>query len=255
MRVISDLAKGRRLLAELFGDAEAGVVFTGAGISTESGIPDFRSPGGIWSRMEPITFQQFVASEAARLEDWRRRFTMRRDFLAAEPNAGHRAVAALVAAGKVETVITQNIDGLHQRAGVPAEQVVELHGTVMHAHCLDCEAAYSFDGLEEEIARTGLAPRCPDCGGFLKSAIINFGEAMPTEEMFRAERASRTTDLFVAAGSSLVVYPAASFPLIAKESGATLVIVNREPTALDDAADYVILGGIGDLFGPLVPPS
>ena len=253
MRVISDLSQGRRLLAELFAEAEAGVVFTGAGISTESGIPDFRSPGGIWSRMEPITFQQFVASEAARLEDWRRRFTMRRDFLAAAPNDGHRAVAALVAARRVETVITQNIDGLHQRAGVPADQVVELHGTVMHARCLDCDAIFPFDGLEDEIARTGRAPRCLDCGGYLKSAIINFGEAMPPDEMLRAERASRTTDLFVAAGSSLVVYPAASFPLVAKESGATLVIVNREPTALDEAADFVLLGGIGELFAPLLP--
>lgn len=255
MRVISDLADGRRLLADLFGDAEAGVVFTGAGISTESGIPDFRSPGGIWSRMKPITFQEFVASEEARLEDWRRRFTMRRDFLAAEPNDGHRAVAALVAAGRVETVITQNIDGLHQRAGVPSDRVVELHGTVMHAHCLECGAIFAFDGLEEEIARTGCAPRCPDCGGLLKSAIINFGEAMPPDEMLLAERASRDTDLFVAVGSSLVVYPAASFPLVAKECGATLVIVNREPTALDAAADYVILGGIGELFAPLVPPD
>ncbi|MGH2341640.1 SIR2 family NAD-dependent protein deacylase [Segnochrobactraceae bacterium EtOH-i3] len=253
MRVISDLSEGRRLLAELFGEAEAGVVFTGAGISTESGIPDFRSPGGIWSRMKPILFQEFVESEAARLEDWRRRFMMRRDFLAAEPNDGHRAVSALVAAGRVETVITQNIDGLHQRSGVPEDQVVELHGTVMHAHCLECGEAYAFDGLEEEIARTGRSPRCPECGGFLKSAIINFGEAMPPDAMLEAERASRTTDLFVAVGSSLVVYPAASFPLVAKESGATLVIVNREPTALDDAADYVLLGGIGDLFRPLAP--
>ncbi len=241
----------RALLGEAFAAAGRAVIFTGAGISTESGIPDFRSPGGIWSRMEPITFDDFVRSEAARLEDWRRRFDMLERFRAAEPNVAHRAIARLVEAGIVTAVITQNIDGLHERAGVPAARIVELHGNGTRAACLDCGAPRALEGLEAEIAETGRAPRCGACGGLLKTTIVSFGQAMPEEAMARAEAATLEADLFVAVGSSLVVYPAAGFPLLASRNGARLVIVNREPTDQDDFAEAVIRTPIGAAFAPL----
>ncbi len=217
---------GVAALARLIAEARSAVVFTGAGISTESGIPDFRSPGGIWTRMAPIYFDDFLASETARRETWRRRFAMEDTFGAAEPNRGHRAVDALVRRGKVGAVITQNIDGLHQASGIPAEKIVELHGNTTYAACLDCATRYA--------------------------ATISFGQAMPQEEMRRAEIATLAADLFIVLGSSLVVYPAAAFPELAKRNGAVLAIVNREPTGLDELADLVIHQGIGDTLGAAV---
>jgi NAD-dependent deacetylase len=239
-------------LAELIARSRRAVVFTGAGISTESGIPDFRSPGGVWTQMAPIYFDDFLASEAARRETWRRRFAMEEIFAAAEPNRGHRAVEALVRRGKVSAVITQNIDGLHQASGIPPEKVIELHGNTTYAACLDCAARYEIAPLRTAFEADGRAPRCVRCKGFIKTATISFGQAMSEEAMRRAEIETLAADLFIVLGSSLVVYPAAGFPELAKRNGATLAIVNREPTALDRFADLVLHDGIGDVMGAAV---
>ncbi len=239
-------------LAELIARSRRAVVFTGAGISTESGIPDFRSPGGVWTQMAPIYFDDFLASEAARRETWRRRFAMEEIFAAAEPNRGHRAVEALVRRGKVSAVITQNIDGLHQASGIPPEKVIELHGNTTYAACLDCAARYEIAPLRTAFEADGRAPRCVRCKGFIKTATISFGQAMPEAAMRRAEIETLAADLFIVLGSSLVVYPAAGFPELAKRNGATLAIVNREPTALDRFADLVLHDGIGDAMGAAV---
>jgi NAD-dependent protein deacetylase/lipoamidase len=236
-------------LAERVGRADRAVVFTGAGISTESGIPDFRSPGGIWTRMAPIDFADFLASEEARRETWRRRFAMEETFRAAAPNRGHRAVAELVRRDKCIAVVTQNIDGLHQHSGVDDERIVELHGNTTYALCLDCRRRYEIEALRQAFERDGRAPSCGSCGGFVKTATISFGQAMPAAEMRRAESATLAADLFIVAGSSLVVYPAAGFPELAKRNGATLVIVNREPTGLDPLADLVLHRAIGETLG------
>jgi NAD-dependent deacetylase len=239
-------------LAETIVRARRAVVFTGAGISTESGIPDFRSPGGIWARMAPIDFSDFLASEEARRETWRRRFAMEETFRAAAPNRGHRAVAELVRRGTAAAVITQNIDGLHQASGIPDERVVELHGNTTYAHCLDCKTRYDLDALRIAFERDETAPVCEDCGGYVKTATISFGQAMPVDAMRRAEIETRAADLFLVAGSSLVVYPAAGFPELAKHHGATLVIINREPTGLDAIADLVLNRSIGETLGAAV---
>src|ERR1700729_170424 len=199
---------GAAALKRMLGEAKRAVVFTGAGISTESGIPDFRSPGGIWTQMAPIYFDEFLASQEARRETWRRRFAMEDIFKAAEPNRGHRAVAALVNRGKVSAVITQNIDGLHQASGVPAEQVIELHGNTTYAHCLTCGQRYEIEALRVAFDRDGSAPRCTWCDGLVKTATISFGQQMPAEAMRRAEIETLAADLFITVGSSLVVYPA-----------------------------------------------
>ena len=228
------------------------VVFTGAGISTESGIPDFRSPTGVWARTKPILFQEFVSSAEARREAWRRRFASEPVMRAAEPNRGHRAVARLVREGKASAVITQNIDGLHQASGVPEERVVELHGNSTYARCLGCGRRYEIDALREAFERDGEVPDCAACGGLVKSATISFGQAMPEAAMLRAESETLAADLCVVLGSSLVVYPAAGFPEMAKPNGARLVIVNNEETGLDRVADLVIHRGIGDVMGDAV---
>jgi NAD-dependent deacetylase len=240
-------------LARLIGAASRAVVFTGAGISTESGIPDFRSPGGIWTQMAPIYFDDFLASEAARIETWRRRFAMQDMFGQALPNRGHRAVDALVRRGKVGAVITQNIDGLHQESGIPTDKVIELHGNTTYAACLDCHTRHELADIRATFEREpAKAPRCRRCKGFVKTATISFGQAMPYEAMRRAEEATLAADLFIVLGSSLVVYPAAGFPEMAKRNGAGLAIVNREPTGLDRIADLVIHHSIGDTLGAAV---
>jgi NAD-dependent deacetylase len=236
-------------LAGLIEGARRAVVFTGAGISTESGIPDFRSPGGIWTQMAPLDFDSFLASEAARRETWRRRFAMEEMLRAAQPNRGHRAVAELVRRGTAATVVTQNIDGLHQASGVPAEKVIELHGNTTYAACLDCGARHELDDIRIAFERDGAAPACARCHGFVKTATISFGQAMPQAEMRRAEIATYAADLFIVLGSSLVVYPAAAFPELAKRNGAALAIVNREPTGLDAIADLVLHRPIGETMG------
>lgn len=225
------------------------MVFTGAGISTESGIPDFRSPTGIWARMQPIQFEEFVASAEARREAWRRKFATDPTLRAAAPNRGHRAVARLVRDGKVSSVVTQNIDGLHQASGIPEGKVVELHGNATYAHCLECGARYGIDALRGAFERDGDVPDCAACGGLVKTATVSFGQAMPEEAMRRAEAETLAADLFLVLGSSLVVYPAAGFPALAKRNGARLAIVNNEPTGLDRIADLVVRRGIGEAMG------
>ena len=220
------------------------VFFTGAGVSTESGIPDFRSPGGIWTRFRPIDFAEFMASREARREAWRRKFETDKTLSIAKPNDGHAAIARLVRQGKASCVITQNIDGLHQASGVPDEQVIELHGNTTYAHCLGCRQRYELEPIRERFERDGEPPDC-HCGGYIKTATISFGQSMPEAEMARAEAETNACDLFVAVGSSLVVYPAAGFPALAKRRGARLVILNREPTDLDPVADLVLHREIG----------
>lgn len=244
----ADIARLRRMIES----ARRAVVFTGAGISTESGIPDFRSPGGIWTRQAPIDFGDFLASEDARRETWRRRFATDPVLRAARPNRGHVAVAQMIRAGIATAVITQNIDGLHQESGVPADQVIELHGNTTYATCLDCAARAEIDVLRAAFEATGRAPRCERCGGLVKTATISFGQAMPAEAMARADAATRAADLFLAIGSSLVVYPAAGFPRLAARAGAALVILNREPTELDPLADLVLHREIGATLGAAV---
>jgi NAD-dependent deacetylase len=245
----------RARLAEMIRDAERIVVFTGAGISTESGIPDFRSPGGVWSRMKPIYFQDFVASEARRREAWTRVFAGSAGWTGRAPNAGHYAVARLVAQGKASAVITQNVDNLHQDSGVPAGRVIELHGNASYATCLECGLRHEFDDLRPGFVERGEIPSCRGCGAIVKSATISFGQSMPAEPMQRAEAETLACDLFLVLGSSLVVYPAAGFPLMAKQAGARLAIVNRDPTEQDPVADLVLHEEIGPLMAAVVPAS
>lgn len=247
-----DLNTAVERLRELLDDAQAIVPFTGAGISTECGIPDFRSPGGIWTKNQPIYFDDFLASREARDESWRRRFAMEEYFAKAQPGRGHRALASLYRAGKVPGLITQNIDNLHQASGIAAADIVELHGNTTYATCLDCARRYELQWMKDKFAAgANCAPDCA-CGGFIKTATVSFGQAMPQEPMFRAERLSKDCDLFLAIGSSLVVWPAAGFPLMAKQNGAALVIINREPTEYDAAADLVVRGDIGEALAPFI---
>ena len=238
-------------LEELVGAAEAIVPFTGAGISTESGIPDFRSPGGLWSKTKPIPFDQFLASADMRNEAWRRRFAMEQHFAPAKPGRGHRALASLYRAGKVPAVVTQNIDNLHQVSGFAPDHVVELHGNTTYALCLDCEKRYELGWVREKFDALGRAPDC-ECSGYIKTATISFGQAMPEDAMRRAEDLAASCDLFLAIGSSLVVWPAAGFPLRAKQNGARLVILNREPTDFDEIADLVVHDEIGEVLAPFI---
>jgi NAD-dependent deacetylase len=229
----------------MIADARSIVGFTGAGISTESGIPDFRSPGGIWARHKPIPFEDFVASAEARRETWRRKLATHPTIESAAPNAGHRALARLVAQGRMRAVITQNIDGLHQASGIPDDKVIELHGNTTYAVCLDCRQRFELGWVREIFADGERLPVCTGCGGHIKTATISFGQPMPEAEMDRARAATLAADLFIVLGSSLVVYPAAGFPLLAKRNGARLVIVNRDPTDQDELADLVVHAEIG----------
>lgn len=239
-------------LALLIAEARRSVVFTGAGISTESGVPDFRSPGGVWSRMHPIIFGDFLANEGLRRESWRRVFENSSGWVGARPNAGHYAIARLVAAGHVAAVITQNVDNLHQDSGVPAAQVIELHGNASYALCLSCGLRHELAELKAGFLERGRIPACRACGGIVKTATISFGQLMPREAMRRAREATKQCDLFLVLGSSLSVFPAANFPRLAKQNGARLAIVNREPTGLDEAADVVLHEEIGPLISGIV---
>jgi NAD-dependent deacetylase len=250
--IASDLPSGVERLGAMIAEASIIIPFTGAGISTECGIPDFRSPGGLWTRNRPIPFDEFVASREAREEAWRRRFAMESTFAAAKPGRGHRALASLYRAGKIPAIITQNIDNLHQISGFKPNDVVELHGNTTYARCIGCGLAYDLPWVKAQFDQTGAAPDCSACDEPVKTATISFGQAMPEEAMLRATELARHCDLFLAIGSSLVVWPAAGFPLMAKNSGARLVIINKEPTEQDDIADLVIRHDIGETLGPFV---
>jgi NAD-dependent deacetylase len=247
--IAPDLGTAIVRLQEMIHEANAVVPFTGAGISTECGIPDFRSPGGLWTKNRPIPFDEFLASQEARNESWRRRFAMSDQFGDAKPGRGHRALASLYRVGKVPAVITQNIDNLHQSSGIAAEHVVELHGNTTYAACLDCADRYDLTWVRRRMeAANGCAPDCPACGGFIKTATISFGQAMPDAAMQRAQDLALSCDLFLAIGSSLVVWPAAGFPLMAKRNGARLIIINREATEFDEMADLVVRQDIGTVL-------
>ena len=226
------------------------VVFTGAGHSTESGIADFRSPGGIWDRFDPeeFTYQKFMSSAASREKSWELAKIVWPVIANAEPNRGHHAIAALYKMGKVDCVITQNIDFLHQRSGIPEDRVIELHGTVKWVDCLDCGRRYPREDIQDRLEKGEKVPACEACGGILKQATVAFGQPMPEKETREAERRSAACDLFLVAGSSLVVYPAAQMPLIAKGGGARLVIINLTPTPHDHYADIVINEKTGEVL-------
>jgi len=250
--IAPDLQTAIDYLRGLIGRARVIVPFTGAGISTECGIPDFRSPGGLWSKNHPIPYQDFVSSQAMRNEAWRRRFALEANFSAARPGRGHRALASLHRAGKIPAVITQNIDNLHQASGFASECVVELHGNTTYAICLDCDQRYELSWVRERFEPAEEAPDCPGCGGHIKSATVSFGQSMPVVAMQLAEELTLGCDLFIAVGSSLVVWPAAGFPLMAKRNGSALVIINREATDFDNHADLVVRQDIGDALAPFV---
>lgn len=247
--------EGRARLARMIHDARRVVVFTGAGVSTESGVPDFRSPGGVWSRMKPIMFDEFVGDEAKRREAWGRTFSGVARWTGVKPNAGHFAIARLVAAGKASAVITQNVDNLHQDSGVPAGQVIELHGNASYAACLTCGTRHELAELRAPFEERGVIPTCRWCGGVVKSATVSFGQPMPELPMARAKREAQACDLFLVIGSSLMVQPAAGFPLVAKAAGARLAILNREPTTHDAAADLVLHDEIGPTLSEVAPEA
>jgi len=240
------------LLRDAIGSAKSIVAFTGAGISTESGIPDFRSPGGIWTKYKPIYYDDFMSSEEMRRESWRRKFATDETMLAAEPNAGHRALAKLIEQGRMSAIITQNVDGLHQRSGVPDSKVIELHGNTTYASCLDCGHRHELEPIRKAFLGSGKLPLCAKCDGIVKTATISFGQAMPEIQMARAQDETMACDLFMVLGSSLVVYPAAGFPRVAKRKGAGLVILNRDPTDQDSEADLVVHAEIGPTLSRVV---
>ena len=251
--IAKDLETGIARLREMVVAAKVVLPFTGAGISTECGIPDFRSPGGLWTKNRPIPFDEFLSSQEMRNEAWRRRFAMEEQFAAARPGRGHLALASLYRRGKAPGVITQNIDNLHQSSGIAPADVIELHGNNTYALCLDCSTRYELGWVKEKFAASGgQAPDCPQCDGHIKAATISFGQAMPEAPMRRAEELTLACDLFLAVGSSLVVWPAAGFPLMAKRNGARLAIVNRESTEFDAVADLVVREDIGTVLEPLI---
>jgi NAD-dependent deacetylase len=241
-------------IAEMIVNSKRIVVFVGAGLSTESGIPDFRSPGGVWDKydLEDFYFQNFISKETAREKYWDMATEMYESMKDAMPNKGHLAIAELERLGKLDCLITQNIDGLHFKAGNSGEKVLELHGTAMHVTCLSCHKRYERDDIQDRRVRQGKAPLCDTCGGLLKPATISFGQAMPEEETREAYRRSETCDLFIVIGSSLVVQPAAYMPVTAKQSGARLVIINRDETVCDGLADIIVNGPAGPTMAAIL---
>ncbi|MFP6736338.1 MAG: Sir2 family NAD-dependent protein deacetylase [Rhodospirillales bacterium] len=240
-------------LRDFLEECQRCVVFTGAGVSTDSGIPDFRSPGGVWTKNQPIYFQDFIDSEGSRREAWRRKIETDKVMVDAKPNLGHLAISKMAQSGKMASLITQNIDGLHQASGVPDAMIIELHGNATYSTCLDCAKRYENQPIKDAFQATGALPVCDACGGHIKTATISFGQAMPEAAMLRAQEATLACDLFIAIGSSLVVFPAAGFPVMAKDNGARLVILNRDPTEMDAQADLVINDEIGAILRQVVP--
>lgn len=234
-------------VADLIVNSKRIVVFVGAGLSTESGIPDFRSPGGVWDKYDPedFYFQNFLSSQVSREKYWQMATEMYEAMKDAKPNQAHLAVAELEKLGKLDRLITQNIDGLHFKAGNSPEKVLELHGTAMYVACLSCNKRYERDAIQLRITKGEKAPQCDECTGLLKPATISFGQSMPERETREAYEQSATCDLFIVIGSSLVVQPAAYMPVVAHKNGAKLVIINRDETACDDIADIIVKGQAG----------
>ena len=239
------------MLNELISQSEDLVFFTGAGISTNSGIPDFRGPKGIWKTSQPIYFQDFVNSEEKRIESWERKFSNELNINKAKPNQGHMRVSEIMKKKDLSHLITQNVDNLHQESGVRDSQITELHGNATYAKCLDCQLRYELAELKESFLSTKVAPLCSVCNGIIKTATISFGQSMPEAEMLLAQKKSISCDLFICIGTSLAVFPAADLPVLAKETGSQLVIINNEPTQMDHIADIVINRDISDVFSEI----
>ena len=235
-------------LSQYISEAKNIVIFTGAGISTESGIPDFRGPQGVWKTNTPIYFQDFIGSEEVRKDSWKRKFSGQDIIKKAKPNIGHLAVAEVINKHESAYLITQNVDNLHQDAGVPDDKITEIHGNAHYATCLDCGIRYELNSIKKAFLENETVPYCDSCGGIIKTATISFGQPMPEEGMQIAQRKTLGCDLFITIGTSLVVYPAAGFPKLAKEIGAKLIIINNEPTDFDPIADLVIHEQIGKVF-------
>ena len=235
-------------LSQYISEAKNIVIFTGAGISTESGIPDFRGPQGVWKTNTPIYFQDFIGSEEVRKDSWKRKFSGQDIIKKAKPNIGHLAVAEIINKHESAYLITQNVDNLHQDAGVPDDKITEIHGNAHYANCLDCGIRYELNSIKKAFLENETVPYCDSCGGIIKTATISFGQSMPEEGMQIAQRKTLGCDLFITIGTSLVVYPAAGFPKLAKEIGAKLIIINNEPTDFDPIADLVIHEQIGKVF-------
>lgn len=240
-------------VAELISDARNIGVFTGAGISTESGIPDFRSEDGLWNRYNPeeFTYDKFLASPEVRRKQWvvLREGSLTRE---AKPNDAHYAIAELHRRGKLDCVITQNIDGLHQKSGVPDEKVFELHGNMKRAVCLKCGRRYTIEQVKQKLANGEDAPMCDECRDILKPDVVLFGEALPVKTLEEAARRAQTCDLFMVIGSSLVVYPAAYIPNYARQAAATIVVINLTPTYIDDFAEVVISEKAGETMNKVI---
>ncbi len=238
-------------IAEKIAEGGKNIVFTGAGISTESGIPDYRSKGGLWDRFKPVYFDEFMASKDARIEYWKRKAELYPDLVAAQPNSAHKALVDLNDAGMLEAVITQNIDGLHQKAGLPDEKVIELHGNTCRVRCMSCNKTSSIHDAQKRIESGDLAPEC-GCGGYLKPDTISFGQSMPVEETKKAINLSMNCDFFMVVGSTLLVQPAASLPDYAKRNKAFLAIVNLSETPYDQECDALICGKAGEIVPQIV---
>ncbi len=237
---------------DLLREAESVIAFTGAGISTESGISDFRSPGGVWDKYRIVTYQEFLSSQKSRKGYWRMKSELFRELKDAKPNVAHKALAELEKMSKLNCLITQNIDGLHQDAGNSADMVIELHGTNRQATCLDCGTMWPIEEIHQKIEAVDFEPKCDKCGGYIKPATVSFGQAMPEEEMMRAFQCSRESDLLFMIGSSLQVEPAASVPRVAHESGATLIYINRTETPSDHLARVIFRENAGEVMGEVL---
>ncbi|MFC1657681.1 NAD-dependent deacetylase [Candidatus Moduliflexota bacterium] len=238
--------------AALLRGASRTAAFTGAGISTESGLSDFRSPGGVWDRHRIVTYQEFVSDGDARREYWRMKRELHREMARAEPNRAHRALAELERSGRLACLVTQNIDGLHHDAGSSLEKVVEIHGTNRRAECLDCESTWPIEKIQERLDGGDEEPRCGNCGGLIKPATIMFGQSMPEIELARAFECAGNCDLLLMIGSSLQVEPAASIPRAAHGKGARLIYINRTPTASDSLASVIFREPAGETMGRLL---
>ena len=249
--MMDELAKETQRLTALIEGSSKIVVFTGAGMSTESGVSDYRSKGGIWDRFQPVTIQEFLADEEKRREYWRRKKKMYAEMRDATPNIGHLAIARLEKLGNLVGVITQNIDGLHQKAG--NTKVLELHGTNREVICLSCGRIDPFELVYERLLKGEEIPLCKQCGGLLKPNTISFGQALDPDVLQLAVEWSRSCDLMLALGSTLIVEPAASLPRLAKREGAKLVIINRDPTPLDPFADLTIRAMVGPILEAAIP--
>ena len=242
--------KGTQMIRE----AQKVLVFTGAGLSTESGIPDFRSPGGVWEKYDPseLSFDRFLSNEKARETYWQMSTEFYEAMKDAIPNRAHLSIKKIEDMGKLLTIVTQNVDRLHHKAGNSPEKIIEIHGTLFSVSCLNCGKKYEREAIETLLKSGIKAPSCDDCSGILKPDTISFGQAMPEDKMRQATMYAGECDLCIVLGSSLVVYPAASIPVHASQNGAKLIIINRDETPLDSGADIVVHESVSEVLGQMV---